>query len=187
MRGHVVIAIALAAASARADVTPEQAAQAKELFKRAQADVEAGRIDEACREFEASMKLDAQIGTILNLADCRERQDRRVEAYALYERAIALATKTADGRESYARQRMSALDGKLVHVVVRVEHPLPGLQVTVGGAVLDRTAWGKARLAEAGTIVVDARASGRKPFHRQERAVGGGQVAIDVPDRKSVV
>jgi hypothetical protein len=178
----VALACMLWAPSVIADVSPGDAVKAKALFDQGQAEMDAGKIDAACATFETSFKLDPQIGARLNLADCRERQGKIVEAYALFAGAADEAARTKkQGRESFARQRMAALQPKLVRVTVRIAEPAPGIAVMLGERSLPQAQWAVEQVVRPGRIVVDATASGRQPYHLEENAVAGSAIEIVVP------
>src|SRR5262245_31700795 len=89
--------------------TPEAMATAKSLFEKGLALQGSGKIDEACKMFESSLLLDPQIGTRLNVAECRELRGRLVEAHALFSEAADEASRANDRRISFAQQRIQAL------------------------------------------------------------------------------
>jgi tetratricopeptide (TPR) repeat protein len=184
MMGSRTIALAcvLWATRAAAEVSPADAAKAKALFDQGQAEMDAGKIDAACATFEASFRLDPQIGARLNLGDCREREGKLVEAYALFSAAANEARRTQkQGREAFARQRMAALQAKLVRVSVRVAQPAPGLTVKLGERALLPAEWTVEQVVRPGQIVVDASAPDRRPFHVEESAMAGAAIEIVVP------
>jgi len=184
MTARTAVAIALAAAApAAADVKSDDTARAAQLFAQGQAAIAASRIDDACTMFETSLRLDAQIGTRLNLADCRERQGRLAEAYALFVAGADEADRTnKPGRAKFARERGAALRARLVSVSVRVATPeLPGLAIKLGGRELAHGEWATPRLVAPGAITVDATAPGYGPVHAEATGLGGGELEIAVP------
>jgi len=175
----VVVALA---ASARADVKPEDAARAAKLFEQAQAAVTANKIDAACVMFETSLKLDPQVGTRLNLADCRERQARLVEAYTLFVEAGDEATReNKPGRATFAQNRAQTLRSKLVQLTFRVDTPVAGETVRLAGRELPRDEWGKPQIVMPGPVTVDASAPGHDPVRVETTATGGAELEIPVP------
>ena len=172
------------ASAARADVTADQAARATALFEQGQRDVAAGHIDQACDEFATSLELDPQVGTRLNLADCRERQGRNAEAYVLYERAaIESAQKGKEGREGFARERMQVLDRKLVRVTIHLARPPAGVTVALRSRDID---WSRPVRVEPGKLSIDVSAPGRKEFHRELDGAAGSELAIEVPELEAL-
>ena len=173
--GLAVLAVAALATTARADT-------AADLFKQGRALMGAGKFDEACKKFQASLALDAAIGTKLNLADCLEHKGEPLEAYRLFDAVAVEATTSQEGREGYARKRADALLPKLVKVELSVARPpAPGTAVTVGGTGVAADAWSRPQIFAPGRIVVDATAPDRKPFRRVVEGRAGLAVKIDVP------
>lgn len=174
-----VVVVCTLATRASADSTTS----AEALFDHGKQLLDAGKIDAACEAFEASIKLDPQIGAKLNLADCRERQGRVIDAYVIYEAAANEAAHTGKpGREAFARKRLENLNSKVVRFRLNVGNPQPGLViklVTAPSRELPLTT--PMHLAEPGTIIVYANA----PDHRQHRverfANGGSEIVIDIP------
>ena len=113
MTKHLALAIVLFGGSARADKAAADAA-----FAEAKRLVAAGKLAEACPKFEVSYNEDPQVGSLLNLADCHERTDKLATARAEFHSAVELAHLHKDARESYARTRAAALDGRVAHVIL---------------------------------------------------------------------
>lgn len=162
----------------RADTVPDDAQRAASLFEQGRKEIAANRVDAACDAFSASLDLDPQLGTRLNLAACRAQQERWNDAYSTFADAAAEAERSGRAqRASYARDQMRVLDAKLVrlHVVITNPH---GVSVTINGARIDPA---KLYLARPGTITIDATAPNRNPFHVEKSANAGADVTIDVP------
>src|SRR6185369_17293316 len=66
----------------------------------------------ACEQFRASDKLDAAVGTELNLADCEEKRGHLASAWELY-RTAAEKLSERDERLAFARSRIQALAPRL--------------------------------------------------------------------------
>ena len=60
---------------------PHDAAAADVLFRRAKDALAAGNVDGACASFAESQRLDPAAGTLLNLADCEEKQGKLATAW----------------------------------------------------------------------------------------------------------
>jgi len=138
-------------------------AAAQALFEEAQRRVAAGDYEKACPKFKASFSLDPGGGTLLNLADCLEKQGRTASAWSTYKDALVLAQR--DGRNErveYARQRIESLESKLAHLTVEVPagSRVAELALEVDGMPLAAAAWGAALPVDPGEHVVRAQAPG---------------------------
>ena len=186
MRAVLVWSLLALSAAAHADPT-----HAKELFAEGRALIEgadqlgdpaakAAKTDAACEKFAESLALDPQLGTQLNLADCRQRQGKLVEAYAIYEAAQGAATRAHD-RSAFVGKQLTALAARLVKVELHVSEPeRAGLVVELAGRAVPRDGWQHA-VAEPGTLVVRASAPGRQSVTLKRDAIAGSELSIDVP------
>lgn len=171
----------LAAGTAAADVAPEDASSATRLFTEGRRLLEAGEVDVACTRFAESLALDPQIGTRLNLADCRERQGRLVEAYTLFDQVADEGTRTGKtGRLTYAKDHLAALAKRLGSVRLQVTDQ-PGLAVTVAGKLVPRASWASVQVVAPGTFVVDALSPGHEPLHLEKTAGAGETITVEIP------
>src|SRR6476661_3375733 len=95
------------------------AAAAESLFQEARKLVDARRYGEACPKFAASQKIAPAIGTLLNLADCYEKNNQLASAWAKFHEAIALAQRLGRGnREQTARDRADKLEPRLIKLAI---------------------------------------------------------------------
>jgi hypothetical protein len=169
------------AAPARADDAEDKRAAAR-LFKEGRAAVKAGDLDEACDKFEASLRLDAAIGTKLNLADCFEQKGLLIAAYRLFDEAAAEAARTSkEGRESFARDRADALATRLFMLTLELVEPAPNTTVTVAGVVVAPAAWAAPRVLLPGSIAIAVTAPGRTPYHTRIDGGTGESRTLRVP------
>ena len=167
----------------RGDVSPEDAARATALFDKGQKQIDANETDAACASFESSLHLDPQIGTRLNLADCRERQGRLADARILFEQAAIEADQAGkQGRAIFARERSGALDAKLARVELDIAQPLTtGLTIKLAGHELPPAQWSKPQRVLAGPVVVDVSAPGMVPRRIETTARAGAATTLLVP------
>lgn len=160
-------------------VQPAYADDADKLFTDAKALLAAGQIDEACTKFEESQQLDPQLGTELNLADCREKQGRPADAYKLFLVAQKEAQLRNDPRATFARDRANGLLAEIVRVRLSIT-PTPGLAIKVAGTTIDLDQKDDL-IVNPGEILVEASAAGRVPFRETRQAAGGDLVEVSVP------
>lgn len=156
------------AAEPRASGRNPAAAQA--LFEEAQRRVAGGDYEQACPKFKASYELDPGGGTLLNLADCLERQGRLASSWSTYKDALVLAQR--DGRSErvdYARQRIQALESQLAYLTVEVPAAsrVAELELEVDGTPLAAAAWGTPLPVDPGEHTVRAGAPGFEPLEQQ--------------------
>src|SRR5262249_13811244 len=116
----------------------EPPSPAAKLFTEGRAQLEAGKIAEACATFARSYELEpTAIGTMLNLGACTEQLGKLATARAWYARAEARATalKLAES-EALAKQRGAALAGKVATLTVRIADMPADARVTLDGKPL---------------------------------------------------
>jgi hypothetical protein len=163
---------ALGAPFASAQPSANDKAAAEALFDEGKKLLEAKKLPEACKAFEASQKLDAGVGTLLYLGDCYERVERFASAWATFREAAAMATTAQDDkRAQIARSRVDALDPKLFRLTFAVVERVPGLQIKRNGEVLSEATWGVPLPVDAGPQKIEASAPGYVTFSK----------TIDVP------
>src|ERR1700733_10338457 len=118
-RVSIASGIALATTVGTSTSHADDSAAAQALFDQAKKAVAAQNLAEACPKFEESYRLDAAMGTLLNLADCYERAGQLTTAWSKF---LELASKAhAAGQQERARigrQRAAALAPRLSHLVI---------------------------------------------------------------------
>jgi hypothetical protein len=164
--------VATLAPSALAAPTAQQRALAEQLFRDARKLVKSGDIDEACPKFAESQRLDPQLGTLLHLATCHEKQGLTASAWVEYTEATALAKRAGESdREAIARARADKLEQRLSRLSIEAAERPPGFEVLLDGKRLGDAAIGTAVPVDPGAHDIEARAPGRVPWR--------GEVVID--------
>jgi hypothetical protein len=163
-----LVVLVLMTSAARAQSPAEQA---DVQFQRGKDLLSAGRIAEACSAFDEAQRLDPTPATLLNQANCRERNGELATAHRLFleaarqTRGAAGASRsmytTATERAARLAQRVSTLR---IAVATGRTGPIEGLEVLRDGEVLDPASWGQAVAVDGGTHTVSARAPGRSPW-----------------------
>lgn len=144
-------------------------AAAQALFEEAQRRVAAGDYEQACAKFKASYSLDPAGGTLLNLADCLERQGRFASAWSTFKDALVQAQRDGRGeRVTFAEEHIRALESRLGYLTVEVPAAANAqdLAIEVDGTPLAPAAWGTPLPVDPGRHVVRARAPGFEPFEQ---------------------
>src|SRR5690349_12341464 len=98
----------------------EAKAAAVSAFDEARRLSEAGQVAEACLKFGESQRLDPQLGTLLHLADCLERNGQTASAWASFRDAAELAATRGDQRQALAEERAASLLPRLSKLQIEV-------------------------------------------------------------------
>ncbi len=140
-RGLLGSAIGLAVAlgpapAAHADPGADRKAEA--MFREGRGLIERGDVAGGCARLEASLRLVRRASTVLNLADCDERQRRLTSAIARWQQGIALLP-ASDVRVAVARERLAGVRRRIPRVTLRIDPEVPAAaRVDLDGAPLAR-------------------------------------------------
>jgi hypothetical protein len=180
--GRIAVAATLAIvaatpAVARAD--SESAAMAEALFRDGQTLLAQGHTDKACEKFTSSQRIDPQIGTLLFLATCHEKQGSTASAWAEFNEALALLHRAPNARrESYAKQHLAAVSTRLSRIVLTARAPVGGLEVKVDGRGLDAATLRTPLPVNPGDHTIEEVAPGYKT---SSQVVHVGVGPVDIP------
>jgi hypothetical protein len=184
MRSGALLAVLVLALPATAGAqTSSDPVAARTLFQEARKLAAQKKFDQACPKFEESLKLDAGIGTMFNLADCWEHAGRTASAWSEFLDAASAAKNAGQAdRERVAHERASALEPHLSRMVVTVAAPEPGLQVQDGARAVASALYGEAVPVDPGPHKVSASAPGKKPWETSVQVgADGDKVTVAVP------
>ncbi len=163
MRLRTTLIVAAASLLVALPAQADGKSDAARLFKDGQDLMKAQKFADACPKFEDSQKLDAQLGTVLNLAFCREKLGSTWLSWLAY-RDAELRAESASKRDraEFARQHLSELEKTLPRLVLdcgadRVE------ELTVEERVVPGASNGQPFTAEPGRRTFKFGRSGRKP------------------------
>jgi hypothetical protein len=163
----------------------QPSAEAEVLFTQGRELLEQERYAEACDKFEASRKIEASSGTVLNLAVCQQRLGRTASAWISYREAAALARRDDQAdREQLAREQIAALEPKLTKltIVVSSAADVVGLELERDGVEVARALWGHGIPVDPGEHRVRASAPGRKTWEQTVLAEGEGKsTSVEIP------
>ena len=132
------------------------------LFEEARQLMLDNRPGDACPKFAESLRLDPELGTLLNLALCHEKQGKPATAYLEYRDAIAQAAREGESdRRALAEQRITALEPRVIRLTLRLEFPVPrGLWLKLDGTALEPAALGVALPVDPGAHAIEYGAPG---------------------------
>lgn len=131
----------------------------------------------ACPKYAESYRLDPQLGVLIYLAECYEKNGQLASAWGTFREAEEMARARGDARAQKARARIDALQPRLSRLTVKVPEAsrVAGLRVLRDGVALADAAWDIATPIDSGTHWIEAQAPGRKPWRS----------GIDVHDEKA--
>lgn len=142
---------------------------ATELFDTAQRLEKSRNYAEACPKYQESYRLDPQLGALLHLSDCLEKNNQVASAYASWREAAELAAQRSDDRASLAQEHVSALEPRVSRLTVDVPSAarLSGLKVTSDGLLLAASSFGVAIPVDGGEHDIEASAPGYRTWHHK--------------------
>jgi len=181
MRGSLFCFLAIMAVSASAGAQAKDAVGEK-LFVDAQEALKAGRVSEACTKFAESNRVDPQLGTLLNLAACHEKDHKPTSAWSEYTRLVDLATKAGDaGRADYARKRAAALAPALPQMTLHPPKTATITEIAIDGQSIGRSALMTSVPVDPGAHVLALHA-GDRTWTQRVTIADTGTTTIDVSE-----
>jgi hypothetical protein len=135
---------------------------AEALFREGRRLMKAGKLAQACDKLEASERLDDSVGTLLNLGDCREKNDQLATAWATFLRASSSANAKHDAREAVAKQHAASLEPKLASLTISVPEAshIDWLVIERDGEAVDPALWNQGVPVDLGSYTIRAAAPG---------------------------
>lgn len=135
-------------------------AQAEILFRDGKRLMGEGNIAAACEAFEGSQAKAPAISTLLNLADCREKNQQYASAWAHFVEAARQARGGNEALLQTAESRAKALEPRLSYLTISVpdDARIAGLVITRDGLLVESFEWNRAMPIDGGTYRVEAKA-----------------------------
>ncbi|MGE0546186.1 MAG: hypothetical protein AB7O24_32955 [Kofleriaceae bacterium] len=169
----LLVMVAICAASAGQVHAQSAGAQAEALFKNGKALIKDGKVEEACAAFDASQKLEPTTSTVLNQADCREKNNQLATAWGLFVKA-ARDTRSRTDAQSKAFNRVSseraaALEASLSTLTINVASPVPDIEIFRDEEVVEAGAWGQPLPIDGGIYEITAQAPGYRSWSTSVR------------------
>jgi hypothetical protein len=160
-------------------------AAAQALFDEARKAMAQGNYAAACPKFADSEKLDPGAGTLLNLANCYDKNGQSASAWATFKDAAAEARKSGHPDwEATARKRATALEATLSRLTIEVPETsvVDGLTLLRDGVAMGRTEWGVAIPVDPGSHLIEATApNAHKWSNPVSVGPNGAIVSVTVP------
>jgi hypothetical protein len=156
---------------------------AESLFQDARKLMAEHKYSAACSKLAASQRLDPAVGTLLNLADCYEKNGQTASAWSTFRETAAAARQSGStAREQLARDRAAQLEPKLSRLTIQVPHPVSGLVLLRDGEPIDAALIGTAVAVDPGRHTVGANAPNRKTWSTTvEIPPNGAAIVTEVP------
>lgn len=182
--GLVLGASLLVAQTSFAQVSATDAALAEKLFQDGRALMAQKKFADACAKLAESQRLDPGVGTLLNLAECFEKNGQVASAWATYREADAAATREGQKKRTvYAVARVKALTPELSYLTVEAPAAAPaGLRVTCDGKAIGAATMGSPMPFDAGPHRVEATAPGRHTWSKSVDLSPKSSLKVSVPD-----
>jgi hypothetical protein len=180
----LLLACAVAPRHAHAEGSANPAV-AEALYEEARTLMKQGKLDQACPKLKQSYDLDPGGGTLLNLAECYEKQGKLASAWSSFKEAQVQAQR--DGRPErveYAKKHIAAIEPKLSKITIAVpsDANTPGLSVQLDGAELGSAAWNLAVPIDPGSHELSAAAPSKLTYDKHfEIAASSPSTTLTIP------
>jgi tetratricopeptide (TPR) repeat protein len=185
--GSWTAAISLLVIAAIGGDARAQNAEAEALFRDGDRLLDAGEIAAACDSFEASNRVEPRAGTLIRLADCREKNGQLASAWSAYSDALS-RVKDPKKRE-IAQAKVSGLEPRLSYLTINVsdESRIAGLVITRNGQTVDASFWNRGAPVDGGEYVIAGRAPGHEEWSTKVTVKPeADKVAVEVPKFKEL-
>jgi hypothetical protein len=186
MVGRAALSVASIVVASHAAFAQGVNANADALFHQGRDLMAAGKYAEACSAFEASEKADAAVTTLLNLADCREKNNQLATAWALFLDAERQTRDAADAStqryHDTALEHANKLEPTLSKLAIDVGDHVAGLTITRAGAPVDAELWNRSLPIDGGSYTIRATAPGYQSWQTTvEVAASGDSKTVEIP------
>jgi hypothetical protein len=172
-----VFAALVSSTAALAQSRDPSAAEA--LFRSAREAMARGDFANACTRFAESYRLDPAPGTLLNVADCEEKQGKVASSFTHFSEALEGLPKD-DFRVAYAHERLRALEPRLPMLTVTVASDSAGASITRDEVELRAGSFGIPLPVDPGTHVLAVHLEGRADTRQEVTVVVGQHVTIEL-------
>jgi len=163
---------------------PSESSVAQALFDDAKSLMKQGDYAAACPKLEESQRLDPALGTLLNLADCREKEGNVATAWSLFRDAESLAKRGGHSdAEEVAHSRVVALTAQVPRLLIKVTPGQPKrLRIVRNDVDVGAPQWGTAVPLDPGRYELVASAPGHQEFRTSVTLeLRSGTVSVVVP------
>ncbi|MBV8760175.1 MAG: hypothetical protein JO257_22980 [Deltaproteobacteria bacterium] len=193
MRAPLPVASSIAAISAIgimlafAPAAHAQNAAAESLFNDGERLMKEGKLAEACQAFEASNRVEARAGTLINLGLCREQNNQLASAWSAFKDALTRAKDPK--KQQLATEHANAIEPRLSYLTISVpdDSRVDGLALSRNTAPVDPVLWNRAIPVDGGTYVIAGHAPGHEEWSTTVEVPNeGGKISVEVPRFKDL-
>lgn len=175
------------AAAQPAPSAADKTARADALFNQGLQQMEAGKFAEACQSFEQSQLIEGSASTVMNLANCREKNSQLATAAKLFTQAADELGSNSSPEAASLRKtcldRVAALQPRLSRLTLRVTAAEPALEITRDDVVVPAAQWNQPLPLDGGRYTITAKAPGRTSWSEQiQLAPEREQKTVEVPE-----
>lgn len=140
-------------------------ALSEQLFRDAKKLLDAGQIPEACAKFAESHRLEAKLGTLLNLAACHEKEGKTASAWAEFQEGLRIAKKQGEqDRVDFAQEKIGELEKRLSRVAIEITETVAGMEIKLNDKSLSAAAAGSDIPLDPGEYSIVVTAPGKKDY-----------------------
>lgn len=187
----MLVTAALLAATTLPSSAQPAVAQAEHLFREGKRLMREGNIAAACEAFEGSYAKDPAVSTLLNLADCREKNQQYASAWAYFVEAARTAGTGAEAEllRKTAQDRAAKLEPRLSYLIINVpdEAKVEGLTVTRNGIPVDQVEWNRDIPVDGGEYLIEGKAPAYEPWSTKVTIeVAKDKQSVNVPRFREV-
>jgi len=183
-RARVIAILIVAGIVCQRAAVRAQSAEAEVLFRDGRELVKQGKTAAGCDKLAASERLEASVGTLLNLGDCREQLGKLASAWAAFRKAEAMAKRAGgdDRRQAEASRRAALLEPRLPSLEIGVPHRVEGLVVRRDGELVDAAQWSTVLPIDPGSYTIVAEAPGYQAWRTTVLvSLGAKRLVVVVP------
>ncbi|MBK9036596.1 MAG: hypothetical protein IPL61_35995 [Myxococcales bacterium] len=137
---------------------------AEALFRQGKTLMTEGKLAEACSAFEGSYRKDPATSTLLNIADCREKNGQFSSAWGAFVEAERRSRGSTDPAQqainALSKERAAKLEPRISFLTISVpdEARVDGLVITRDDEPVDGAEWNRSLPADIGTHTIVAKA-----------------------------
>lgn len=184
MRMFLLVTVTLGVALAAPAAAQQTSAQAEAAFRRGKQLMAQNKLAEACASFAASQAIEPMVTTLINLADCREKNKELASAWGHYTEAQRQLRGRKDSDSVHllkvATKRATRLEPRLSHLTIVAP---AGVEVTRNGERVEPASFGQALPVDGGTYELAAHAPGHADWSTTVKlAVQDEARSVTVPE-----